>query len=179
MNVHFSLFLILQWVASIDSTRKLISCLGNRVDHNGSDFRYSSKEEYTSDMCAQCYGYIQAAGVHMREARVGNRTVRFRPLIPYMVNNTGVLCETRDSCFFVMPDNLNRANPDSDRVLKTLTSDFYRVWERNCGPLSLTSSGPFVLLIDRKCFWTAATRPSPAVRRRCGWKVESQVTVYN
>lgn len=136
MNVLFTVFLFIQWLASIDSTRKLITCLGNRVDHNGSDFRYSSKEEYTSDMCAQCYGYIQSAGVHMREVHRGNRTIHFRPLIPYMVNNTGVLCETRDSCFFVMPDTLNRAHPDSDRVLKTLTSDFYRVWTKKLWPFS-------------------------------------------
>lgn len=109
------------------SSRTLIPCLGNRVDQNGSDFRYASPQEFASDMCAQCYGYIQSAGVHMREAHVANRTVRFRPLIPYMVNNTGVLCEDRNNCFFVVPDTVNRTHPARDRILKTLTSDFYRV----------------------------------------------------
>lgn len=82
-------------------------------------------------MCAQCYGYIQAAGVHMREVHYNNMTVRFRPLIPYMVNNTGVLCEDRNNCFFVVPSAINRTHPAVDRILKTLTSDFYRV--RNHG----------------------------------------------
>ena len=126
MNIVLSILLVLQLLPLI-STSTPISCLGNRVDHNGSDFRYTNENEYTSDMCAQCYGYIQSAGVHMRKARVGNQTVYFRPLIPYYINNTGLLCETRDSCFFVNPRDRNRADPENDRVLKTLTDDFYRV----------------------------------------------------
>ena len=124
--VAFQLLLLLP-LCSTSRDKKPLPCLGNRVDKNGDDFRYSTQFEYTSDMCAQCYGYIQAAGVHMREVRVGNQTLRFRPLIPYMVNNTGILCETRDNCFFVDPKALDRSKPDTDRVLKTLTSSFYRV----------------------------------------------------
>ena len=125
--IFLPLVLLLFPIEGLDADHKVIECLGNRVDRDGNDFRYTSIREFTSDMCAQCYGFVQSAGLHMREVKHNNETYRFRPLITYMVNNTGVLCEDRTRCFFVIPSEFNRTHPETDRILSTMTSEFYQV----------------------------------------------------
>lgn len=115
---------------STEGTSKL-PCLSNRpsIEGDGKDFRYNNIEEYTSDMCAQCYSFILSSGLNLKP-KPGTNGIMERPLFYYIIPNTGLLCETskpKKYCKYVLPDKFNRSNPEVDYFLKTFKTQFHMV----------------------------------------------------
>lgn len=106
-----------------------LKCLSNRIDVDGKDLKYSSIEEYTSDMCSQCYSFILPSGLKLKP-KPGNSSTLRRPFYYYRVPSTGFLCETdkpRSVCKVLVPHSFNRTHPHVDPVLKTIKTDFHLV----------------------------------------------------
>ena len=105
-----------------------------RKDSNGADVRYSTLQDYTQDVCASCYNYIQPSGLKM--IKVWNERkkeyTRERPLYYYAAPDTGYLYKKPEpngtlKWLIADPEKLNRDEPENDEILRTFATEFHLV----------------------------------------------------